>query len=233
LSISLTNLRAQVRERADMTGSTFVADSANSLDAFINAACGELYDLLVAKFEDYFTTSGTLTLVAGTDNYPLSDINASTDKVLGVDVLDGSRYRDLKPFDFAHRNEFSGQSANPLTRMRYQLRGARIYFHPGPGVSGTARVWYVPKMTLLVSGSDTFDPYKDTWIDYVIASAAIRCLSKEESDVSALHADMARVKRQIDEVAGTRVLDGPARVVDTDGASMPEAMDIMWPRLGG
>lgn len=233
MAVSLTNLRAMVRERADMTGSAFVADSGNSLDAIINAACGELYDILVTKFEDYFVSSANVTLVAGTESYALSGISTSFYKLLGVDILDGSRYRTLHRFSFSERNESSGHNANPLSRMRYQLRGSSLYFHPAPGVAGTARVWFVPRATQLSAGVDTFDPINEAWAEYVVLAAAIKCLDKEESDSSALRADLARLKRDIDEAALNRHSDGPSRIVDMDCADGAEFGDYMQPRLGG
>lgn len=217
MPVSLTNLRAIVRERAEMTDSTFVTDSANSLDSIINAACGELYDVLVTKFEDYFVASASVSLVAGTDSYAIGAISPSFYKLLGVDALDGSRYRTLSRFNFAERNEASGNTAAPLTSLRYQLRGSNLVFHPAPSAAATARVWFVPRMTQLVAATDTFDAINEAWAEYAILVAAIKCLDKEESDTSALRADLARIKRDIDEAALNRHADGPTRIVDMDG----------------
>ena len=46
-AVTLTTLLARVRERADMVGSTFVADSANGLYAWINEAHAKLHGMLV------------------------------------------------------------------------------------------------------------------------------------------------------------------------------------------
>jgi hypothetical protein len=215
-SVTLTTLRARVRERADMTGSSFVTDAATSLDAFINSACDELYDLLVTKFQDYFTTSGTVALVAGTDTYALA---TTFYKALGVDVLDGSIYRSLQKFEFAERNQYAGVTAVPLTRMRYQVRGSNLVFHPAPGSAGTAKHWFIPLRTQLSAGSDTFDPINEGWTEFAVVAAAIRCLQKEESDVSVLMAEKAELKRRIEEAAANRDVGGPSRVVDMDCAN--------------
>lgn len=232
MPVSLTTLRAQVRERADMTSSTFVTDTANSLDAIINAACGELYDFLVTKFEDYFVTSGTIALTASTEAYALSGLTQFY-KLLGVDVLENGRYRSLSRFNFSERNDSAGVNASSLSQLRYQLRGSSLYFHPAPGVSGTARVWFVPRMSQLVNPGDTFDAINEAWAEFVILAAAIKCMDKEESDSSALRADLARIKRDIDEAAGSRHADGPARIVDCDGGASSEFADYVTARLGG
>jgi hypothetical protein len=215
-SVTLTTLRSRVRERADMVGSTFVTDAGTSLDAFINSACDELYDLLVTKFQDYFTTSATVSLTAGTDTYALPPTYFKT---LGVDILDGSIYRSLQKFEFAERNQYAGVNANPLTRMRYQARGSNLVFHPAPAVSGTAKHWFIPLRTQMSAESDTFDPISDGWVEFVVVAAAIRCLAKEESDVSALMAEKGELKRRIEEAAANRDVGGPARVVDVDSTT--------------
>ncbi len=64
-AVTLEALRARVREACDFTGSQFVTDGANSLDAFINSEARKLYGILVARYEDYFQPqSGTVALVA-------------------------------------------------------------------------------------------------------------------------------------------------------------------------
>ena len=52
-SITLASLRTQVRQTADMVNSTFVSDS--ELNQFIDLSYAELYDILTATCEDYYT----------------------------------------------------------------------------------------------------------------------------------------------------------------------------------
>ena len=49
---TLATLRNRVRQRADMENNNFVSDS--EVNQYINSSYAELYDLLVAKFEDYY-----------------------------------------------------------------------------------------------------------------------------------------------------------------------------------
>lgn len=216
-SVSLTNLRARVREVADMTGSDFVSDAANSLDYFINAATDELYNLLVARDEDRFVSSESVSIVAGTDAYSLPSTFL---RALRVEVLDGSRYVALRRFRLQDAAAI-GDTASVLRGMRYQIRGSQLVFLPTPGASGTARLWYVPTRTALVNASDTFD-FVSGWDEYVVTRAAIMVLDKEESDSSALRADLERIQRRVEESAPrdagevTRVVDRMSHAMDDE-----------------
>ena len=54
ITVTLTTLRSRVRERADMVGSSFIADAATGLDAWINEANQKLHGMLVdAMGEEY------------------------------------------------------------------------------------------------------------------------------------------------------------------------------------
>ncbi len=54
-TITLAQLKTQARERADMENFEFV--SAIELVTFLNNSYSKLYDILVSRFENYYTTS--------------------------------------------------------------------------------------------------------------------------------------------------------------------------------
>lgn len=69
--VSLSEIRLLAQQRADMENSQFI--TADEWRRMINRAYAELYDLIVtsANSEDYFLTSGTISLVSGTATYDL------------------------------------------------------------------------------------------------------------------------------------------------------------------
>jgi hypothetical protein len=84
-AVSLATLRARARERADMVGSSFVADTATSLDAWLNEGAQILHDKLVEAYgSEYLEKSTTATTTTATDYALPSDFY----KLLGVDLLD-------------------------------------------------------------------------------------------------------------------------------------------------
>ena len=86
MSVTLTTLRARVRERADMVGSSFVADAATGLDAWIHEGWQQLYGKLIdAMGDEYVESKAALSLTAGVSDYALpSDFF----KLYGIDLPD-------------------------------------------------------------------------------------------------------------------------------------------------
>lgn len=208
-TVTLLELRTQVRERADMVGSNFVSDS--ELTGYINASITELYDLLVLNYgEDYFTnpTPINVAVVAGTDTYALA---TSVYKIAGVDVLVNGFWGSVRKYAMGNRNR--GQSASDLKDVRYRLIGNSLRFTPSPTADHSVRIWEVSKPTKLVDDADTFDGIAG-WEEFVIVDAAIKCLAKEESDTSDLVRAKATQTARIERVSAQRDIGEPEEITD-------------------
>lgn len=212
-NVTLTTLRARVRELADMVGSSFVADSATSLDAFINAAADELYDLLILKFEDYAQTSSAFVTVASVGTVALP---AAFYKLDGIDLVMGGASYGLEKFTFRERNRLQAVNGCPQDLPSYRLEGNNIRLRPTPMAVYSGTIWYRPTRTLLSDGAHVLDGVNG-WEEYVAIAAAIRCLLKEESDVSGLMALLAMEKQRIEEASKDRDQATSSRIVDVDG----------------
>lgn len=227
-TMTLSQLMTAIRQRSDMTPNGYVAALTGDnffvtepeLISYINQSYFELYDLIVAAFgNNYyvqspysFTTNGSSYL------YPLPD---DFYKLLGVDlaVAGGtpSSWITLKHFEFNDRNRnsppnfqtFYGQSG-----LRYRLNGTNIWFTPTPANGLTIQLWYVPRLTQLTSLSQTADGISG-WTEYIIVDGAIKCLQKEESDVSILMAQKQALLLRIEAMAENRDAGPPPRVVDS------------------
>lgn len=210
---SLSSLRTRVRARADMKNSSFVED--DELNQYINSSYQELYDILVASFEDYYTLPAVaFTIASGVNYYTLpSDFY----KLRGVDGnLDGSNYYTLQPFNFADRNNFN-QNLGVLNAAQYQnqyrIVGDRLYLTPEDNASGTYRLWYIPKATTLANDTDTLDGVNG-WEEYIVVDAARKCLAKEESDTSFLVQEKEMLRQRISAMAARRDAGMPKSITD-------------------
>lgn len=220
-SVTLAQFRSRTRERADMGTSQFITDTVDSLDAIINDACDELYDLLVEKYVDYFKTSATFTTVSGTETVSTP---ATFYKLLGIDLTVGGIIHDLQPYSFANRNAYANSKAGG--RPRYSLEQTTIRLLPAPNGAWAGTIWFVPVRTKLVASTDAF-AIPGLWEQFVYVAAAIPCVIKEESDPSALMAQKAELKRQIESIAIFRDPGAAPTVVDVYAKDAYE-MDPGW-----
>lgn len=208
-SVTLTNLIARVRERADMAGSSFVADSANGLYAWINEANQKLHGMLVdALGEEYISSSSALTTVAGTSDYALP---TGFYKLYGVDLLYQGQYRNLERYERAERNYY--REYKPEWLPRYGLVGSNLRLYPTPQSVMTGSILYAPEATVLTTGTDTVN-YPNGWERFIVIDAAIQALAKEESSITTLDNERKAIIREIEETKEQRDLASPHRVVD-------------------
>lgn len=211
-TITLATIRTESRQRADMENSEFITDS--ELNTFINQSYAELYDLLVSRFEDYYTTSTTFTLSAGSNTYALpSDFY----KLRGLDYASsGTNYIPVYKYNFSDRNR-RNRSVNRLIGrqfdIRYRILGNTLTMTPEDGAAGNYRLWYTPRITRLSSDSDTLDSVNG-WHEYVVVDAARKMLLKEESSTTALDREKQALIERIEAMAANRD-DQPETITDT------------------
>jgi hypothetical protein len=204
--ITLEELRLQVRQRADMEKSKFVKDS--EVTTYINNSIAELHDILSEAYgSEYFVESTDATaLVADQADY---DLPEDFYELKGVDIqLDGQEWITITPFNFNERNRnqnsaFAGWNQSGAVNVRYRLIGNTIRFSPAPNVAANYRLWYVPLAERLVDDDDTLNDF-NAYSEYVVVDAAIKCMQKEESDVSVLMAQKAALEKRIRDKAANR-----------------------------
>jgi hypothetical protein len=220
--VTLADLRAAARDRADMQGA-FVADK--DLDVVLNAGWYQLYKLLVSINEDFFITSTTIAMVAGQDTYDLSGVAPKIYKVRGVDiVVDPSLAVPLRKFEWAERGRFTGFPDLNIRRygsvLKYLFQGQSVKILPLPQGGQNLKIWYIPRADKLVAtvpaaGETNSLPsvIEPGWEEYIVLVAAIKMLAKEEGDVS-VHADSLRTLRE--EILGdapNRDAEAPMRMI--------------------
>ena len=187
-TVTLASLRLQAQQRADQVNSSFLTTA--EWNTNINASATELYDLLTTVYSDYYFNTYSFTTTSA-DTYPLpSDFY----KLVGVDQIINpgtGQSISLKPYNFQERNSYT-QFVGAATPMRLH---------------------YVPVMTKLVADADTFDGING-YEEYIVIDAAIKAMTKEESDTSQLKMDKEAMRKRIIDSAPPRDASKSDRITD-------------------
>lgn len=215
MTITLAQIKTHVLQRADMVNSNFISNSGtdSELNYFVNKSIEELYDELVSRFEDYYVDSLQFTIASGDDGYnvPANVVY----KLRGLDFKIGGDWVTIHRYTFEERNRGNRQINRAmlgLTNIKYRWVGNRIKIIPADQAPGEYQLWYIPRIIDLVNDADTLQADLEQWVDYVIVDAAIKCMQKEESDVSVLAMQKAALMQRIDSMAANRDA-GSAEVV--------------------
>jgi hypothetical protein len=220
MSVTLAELKTQIRERADMKESEFVEDS--ELTSYINASLAELHDLLIAAYnEEYFmeevSFAATTSLVYDLPNGTNYSGAPAIYKLRGVDVRKGNGdWATVKRFNFNKRNEQQNSVAwgmLGIPYLEYRLVGNKIRFNRTPDSGLMFRIFYYPQVTKLVDDNDSYDDVNG-FSEYVVVDVAIKMLNKEESDVSPLMAQKMALKARIEAMAQNRDANEPESITD-------------------
>ena len=211
-TVTLAELRVRCRQRSNMEKSPFISEP--ELNAYINSSFAELYDLLVSKFEDYYTTTSTFTISSGNTEALPSDFY----KLRGVDFqLDANNWVSVKKFVFAKRNTINrtlrSDSANEI---QYRIVGSNLHIEPSDNATGNYQLWYTPVYTPLSADTDTVDGVNG-WEEYIVIDVAAKMLAKEESSTTHLDNEKAAMHARIDNMAQNRDSGQPESITDTDG----------------
>ena len=209
-AVALSAIETQVRQRAQMENSAFVT-SAEMLN-YINASACELYELLVAaRGKEFYLASQIITTSAGTTGYSLA---SDFYEVVGVDLAVSGRNVTLQRYEFAERNRFQNPVVIPaFTPLVYGLEGSTLRLLPAPTAAQTVTVWYVPAPTRYTTTDSTFDGIAG-WEEYIVVDCVIRCLQKQESDVSTFMGQKEALRRRIQAMATMRDRSQAPRVTD-------------------
>lgn len=220
--MSLGQIRLLAQQEADRVNSNFVTKS--EWNNYINQSAFELYDLLTTTFEDYylaeptlFTTDGTSTSYALPNGVATFQDTSGVDfiakpfyKLMGVDLGLGGQanaWVTIHKFDFIARNRYIYPNITStflgVFNLRYRVMGSKVHFIPTPSAGQKVQLWYIPRMTQLIQDSDILEGVSG-WVEYVVVDAAIKALSKEESDTSSLMARKQMLKQRIEESAMNR-----------------------------
>lgn len=226
-SFTLGTLVARAKQRADMENATFVSDT--EWKGYISSAFGELYSILAASGLRYFESVD----VIATDGSAAYALPADHLATIGVDYVvnaQGER-RQLAELMVQERNVFSGMSG-ASDAICYALAGADLVLYPTPPSGQTYEHVYVPQPAELSASADgtSIDVVTPDGEQFLLWSAAVLALAKEESDVSVAAGERERARMRVEEWAALRSLNTPRRPVVDEGFTFAEPGD--WRRWG-
>jgi len=209
-TVTLAQLRTRSSQRADMENSEFV--SPEELLSYINASYAELHDILVSKFEDYYTISSLFSIASGNTSPLPTDFY----KLRGVDFkVDANNWISVSKFNFANRNTISRSSVSRSNKSaQYRVIGDNLMIEPESSAVGDYRIWYTPVYTPLVLETDTVNGL-NSFEEYIVIDVAIKMLAKEESSVTHLVKEKEAMGRRIDLMAQNRDSGQPEKITDT------------------
>jgi hypothetical protein len=222
--MSLGQVRLLAQQRADRVNSNFVTKE--EWNSYINQSYTELYDLLVTLYEDYYVAPPlTFQTDGSTSQYTLpngSNFSGAPAfyKLLGVDCglgANNNAWVTLHKFDFISRNRYVFPNVTStflgVFNLRYRVVGNTLFFIPTPSANQYIRLWYIPRVATLLKDSDMLQSISG-WVEYVIVDAAIKCLQKEESDVTVLMAQKQMLIDRIQSSAMNRDAGQPDTISD-------------------
>jgi len=216
-TITLAEIKTQARERADMENSSFISDT--ELLSYVNLSYAELYDLLVSRFEDYYTMDTTLVVASGASSVSLP---ADFYKLRGVDrSISSNDWVAIPKFNFNNRNNRNTNVSRLMSgqfNVAYRIVGNSLHLTPTDTAAGSYRLWYVPTYTKLVDSTDTVDGVNG-WEEYIIVDVAIKMLAKEDSSVSHLMQQKQALIDRIESMAQNRDIDQPETISDVSALS--------------
>lgn len=220
MAVTLTNLTDRAKQMADLVGSNFV--SSTEWTTWINAGLMELYDIVVAAYEDYFTVSTNLTISSGSS----FTLPAAFYKLRGLDFqLTSSDYINVPMFNFNDRNrklELPYTIRGNDSVRRYRIIADTVEITPPDKAPGTYRLWYIPAVTALSTGSDAIPTAlsKSGWEEYIVLYAAIKAKLKGEEDASDMENQKAALGQRVTSMSANRNADQPERITDMAGDSI-------------
>jgi len=221
--ITLTTLKALIKDQADMASSTFL--TAGSMDTtltyWINCAVAELHDLLVQSFEDYFVKKTTIAL-SGAETYVLPE---NLLRVLKVLRSDGGTVTEVRRATFSDFTSLMSEGSSAVYTPMYRISGSEIYILPSD-TTGSIILFYVPQAVNLALPDDELHyNVPDGWAEFVVADVVARALEKEESDPSPALRRKEMARSRIVTMAAGRDSSDPKRQIDRNSQR-----DNLWTR---
>jgi hypothetical protein len=184
-----------------MVSSSFITRA--ELEGYVNNSGGELWDILMTRYEDYTTTPEWTQFSLSGSNYQYT-LPADCVKIRGVEYYDVGDWSTLKRYTLEDRDRWRDtQWRWGSGDRRYTILGSRLSFVPEDEASGQYRFRYIQAWTTLTGSSQTVS-LPNGWEEYLVVDAAIKCKQKEESDTAALEMRKAGLLRRIEAASSNR-----------------------------
>lgn len=222
---TMAELRDGTLQRADMANSSQFIDTTpgvlGELDVYIRQSLMSLIDLVIdCGGENYVSQFDT---TAGTTAGGRIALSNNAYRVMSVWRPDGAKRWRVLPMsrsdvDRLYRTQYGPEVVQyrivgGLNNAALTTGNTAVEFLPEPPLGTQFIIRQVQTPALPVLTTDTWD-FPNGWEEYVMLDAAIKCVMKEEGDVSALGTLRAEVKQRIIEACQNEDTRWPSLVED-------------------
>lgn len=181
------------------------------VNSYIYQSWCALYDYLTSKGQDYYlSTQPVYNTALNTDTYALP---LDYYKVRGVDVTIGGFARSLSQWRFEERERYNYYGTwNTGLPIAYHIMNGSIVFKPLPAGAYPITLYYYPTAPQLVGDGDAINGV-DGFEEWVVLDAAIKMLTKDDRDTSALVGERDRVLARVGTMMSSQDAGEPYRIV--------------------
>lgn len=182
----------------------------------LNSAQWELVNLIKQYDENYFSTTGNISYLSGTDSYALPTTNGVVKTIIDVYRTDLSEKKQLHYIDYRERFKYQNAAVSGLnTDEQYEywsLNGSNIVITPIPTTTATNNITidYIPIVSEAATDAATFS-IKDDDMDCLIYTAA----SKTSSDAK-ITEERDRLRSVLLATVSPRQLQEPRYIIYCD-----------------
>lgn len=182
---SLLQLRKSLAKKVGVAGpSGDTASSSLTADVMneqINDGLEEAWDVIVDRWEDYYTKSAQLTVTSGIATQALP---GDFLKLRRLWVLDSStEYKRLLPGDLDQAHLYTSTTLSGKN-YRYRMDATGLVLMPVPPQNETLKLFYIPTAPQLVADGDVITFDVPLVARLVLAIAWRECLDAQDMDVS-------------------------------------------------
>jgi hypothetical protein len=183
---TLTNLLADIRFLSDTQGLTARHDDTN-LTRLLNQSIQRFREKVSTAGINHYLVSATGTLTAGvTAPYQfgvldMTAVSPNVVRVYGLDIKVDNRWHSCDGVEFTRRNEFQDSTGarTGITVAFANFRTSMLALFPPPAGAYTYVAWYLPVLTDLVNGSDTFDGIAG-WEEWPVWDCFIKLINRDQ-----------------------------------------------------
>lgn len=221
--MNLTSLQTLARQKADEEATGYV--DTDELNSYLNQGLKFIHGKIIQKHEYFFIVKGTvgnggyITVSANVNEYALPTSMLKLIRVERRNSTDSNEgnWRKLARLNIGNDqiNDFFPIREGRDQGFGYFIAGSKLYLRPVPSSGFDLRLWFIPRVTALSSGSDipeTPEEYHELIAEY----AAIQILGKSGEGIWKERADI--FKAELDNMIDTveqRAFE-PEQIVVTD-----------------
>jgi hypothetical protein len=183
-TVTLSQLRTDIRNQADLVGQTARHDD-TLLTRLINQSIQRFRERLSAGGVQHYLTNSTGLLTAGaTSGYPfcvldLSAASPAITRTYAVDIDIGGVLKTLHHVAFEERSRYSGTSIVGEPVAWCHLQTVSIAIMPAPSQAYNYTVWHLPKLDDLSADGDTFNGVAG-WEDWIVWDVVSRLIVRDQ-----------------------------------------------------